>query len=192
MKQNSVEYIQGRIDGIRRLYSELVKYRSYAGLEQMVTNLIIEEEAMTPTVNTFSNTLKPPVFKSKELLWNGKRAEILKSSDFFLQAFKHIPENKNGEYQFIRCFMTPLDGEEPTDDQVIDFIEEQVKNVIDDIKEMDRYIYIGDETNYFMEHEHNSDGDCIIEKRFRLLIPVNLTDEAVSELKKTIIPKQPQ
>lgn len=43
-----------------------------------------------------------------------------------------------------------------------------------------------------MEHEHNSDGDCIIEKRFRLLIPVNLTDEAVSELRKTIIPKQPQ
>lgn len=88
--------------------------------------------------------------------------------------------------------MTPLDGEEPTDDQVIDFIEEQVKNVIDDIKEMDRYIYIGDETNYFMEHEHNSDGDCIIEKRFRLLIPVNLTDEAVSGLRKTVIPKQPQ
>lgn len=73
MKQNSVEYIQGRIDGIRRLYSELVKYRSYAGLEQMVTNLIIEEEAMTLTVNTPSNTLKPPFFKSKELLWNGKR-----------------------------------------------------------------------------------------------------------------------
>lgn len=147
MKQNSVEYIQGRIDGIRRLYSELVKYRSYAGLEQMVNNLIIEEEIMTTPVNTFSsNTLNlktPPVFKSKELLWNGKSAEILENSEFFLQAFKHIPENKNGEYQFIRCFMTPLDGEEPTDDQVIDFIEEQVKSVIDDIKEMDRYIYIG-------------------------------------------------